>query len=348
MMKKTIILLVTALTISVFGQYNQPENAWEYKDVNNGQFFKDPKIWKGYLKANLEYFEKLNNPVHNSCGEKEKPNLLNALSNEGYGNIKFFKIKNTDVFYSSEDKFLCDLNISILKHEFPTKRRRGLVAEGKEALDAFYWTTPSIAKRWYIAAQSLKRCGIRIKDYSLTTFESTGLAAFEIPSMQMGHPASYNIFNSFAKDEELQKPYSVKYIYTGDVIEGNITDRRGEYSYSTASSGFSKEKKSAMRSGWIKRDSMAVPIFPPGGDSDDPGYVDEIHELYHILTQKNYACHIKFKDHPNKYAPMTEMFMRSGGKFDPSECKEMREGGEASKLLTCYPERPFQPSPDNQ
>ena len=44
---------------------------------------------EGYLKANLNILKKLNNPVHNSCGEKEKPNLLNALSNEGYRNIKF-------------------------------------------------------------------------------------------------------------------------------------------------------------------------------------------------------------------------------------------------------------------
>ena len=350
MMKKAIILLVTAITISVFGQYNQPENAWEYQDVKDKEFLTDSRIWKAYAKANLEYFRKINNPNHNICGDKEKVNLVRALSNEGYGNIKFQKMKNTDVFYSSEDKFRCEMNLSILKHEFPMAVRRKLREQGKEDPDAFYWTTAMIATRWQIAAQSLKECGIRIKEISLTTFETQtyspdkGLDPFTVPTLYLPSQRSNHIISSLIQDDELLKKRSVKMFYTGEA-----PPKDPKYNLATAAADLAENDDPAMRSFWLKRMSIASPVFPPKLNPNDTGYVDELHELYHILTgKKDEECHFDPRKLPNKFGPMSDTIMNQGGKFDPLECEDMRKLGEKSKLLTCYPERPFQPSPDKE
>ncbi len=209
--------------------------------------------------------------------------------------------------------------------------------------DVPYWSNDIIAKRWYVAAQSLKNCGIRISNISLTSFESKGIEAFNFPSIDMRGGKAYNIINALAKDERTSGSLSAKFTYSGNFIDGNVTDLRGDSQYSTAFTKFLEDENEVI-SGWIKASSLAIPIFTPGLNSDDTGYVDELHELYHMLTKRDHRSHVRFKDSPNSYGPKTERFMRSGGKFSVQDCKDMITIGAKNKLLSCYPELNFTPS----
>lgn len=324
----------------VFSEYTQPDRAQEYKDLDNGQFFKH--AWKDYAIANFSFLNEINPPPHNSCGGTERSELKRTLVQENFRNIQFFQMENTDLFYYTKDKFLCDMKLSILKHDIPEARKKGLILEGKMDPDVPYWTNDIIAKRWYIAAQSLKNCGIRISSISLTSFESKGLEAFNFPSIDMRGGKAYNIMNSIAKDEKSNGSTSAKFMYSGNINYGNGMDVRGDSQYSTAYTRLEDENE--VISGWIKASSLAIPIFTLGSTADDTGYVDELHELYHMLTKKDYRSHVTFKDNPDSYGPKTERFMRSGGKFSAQDCKDMRTIGAKNKLLTCYPERQFKPS----
>ena len=353
-MKKIIILFGSFLAFYVLGEYTRPENAKDYKGIQQIEFLTNPEFWKPYAKANLEYFRKLNNPAHNFCGDTENKiltrdfsNISRALSNEGYGNIKFLKMKNTDVFYKTGDSFQCDMNLTILKHEFPMQTRRKLVDQKKEERDGFYWTRPMIATRWNIAAQSLKKCGIRIKDISLISFETkaykpeNGLDPFGIPTFYTGTAKANSIVSALNQDEELLKKRTVKSFYTGEV------PTKGTRIEAATAGTHLDEDGPIMRYVWLKRMSIASPMFPPGLDLQDTGYLDELHELYHLLTGKTEKeCHFDPSKFPNRFGPMSDDYGNQGGTFNPQECEEMRKLGEKSKFLTCYPKRPFQPSAD--
>ncbi len=333
MMKKYLLLFTFVFQFSALA-----ENIQGHEIPNNGEFFRDEKLWKEYYADNLKRLDRAfnrKNIVFDSCPSKRLPdntndqtNIINALS-KFMSNFQFLKL-NTDVFYTKNDRFKCDMDVTLIKQNFPDHLR-------KTDEDSIYWTNELIAQRWKIASMSLKKCGIKIKNLTLTTFEFEGTYRYREPSYNVLTKSVSTLLNPFFKNEEAQQIGSVKYVYVKDLVAGKEKATRGDDLYWTSASVQEQSTTPGFKSSvWVSRDTIYTPIAPQGLNHQDPGSMTEVHELYHTLTnESNEEAHLDSRKDPEVYNPMSALWMRTSGTFTEDQCKKMREIGQQRGLLRC-------------
>ena len=332
-MKKFLLLLTFFLQFQAWA-----ENIQGREIPNNGEFFQDENLWKSYYADNLKRLDRaLNrkNIVFDSCPSKKLPdnsndqtNIVNALS-AYMGNFQFLKL-NTNVFYSKSDRFQCRMDVTLLKQNFPEHLHN-------TPEDAIYWTNEMIAQRWKIASTSLKKCGIKIDNLTLTSFEFQGKYKSREPSYDLNKKAKDILLSPFWKNNEIEKTSSVKVVYIKNLASETDKISRGDRLYwDGAALNTELSTPGHMSTIWISKDTIYKPIAPEGLDQQDPGSLTETHEMYHTLTNEdNDTGHLHTRQDPDTYNPMSDLWMRGSGTFTEDQCKKMREIGQQRGLLRC-------------
>ncbi len=327
----------------------------------NAEFFTKKISWmsdKTYademLKENIKRLDRgFNRPnwVSDSCsmeGADTKSDVLSTLAKFSFGKVKCSKLETTSPFYTPGDIIRCDMDVTLMLQNYSKELQDKYIQDGNEETLKNYWTEDRLKERWFIAAQALKRCKIRVANIQLISFENVGDFVNSEPvfSFRSDSDADRIFLSPFQIKESKNKRVSIKFVYAKDILRGSARDNRGDEGYGTASTRFTDvHSDPSLSSAWLKADSLAIPIQSNENDKNDTGYVDEIHELFHILTKKtDLECHIDSKKNPDVYNPMTNSFVRGGPMFDVSQCEQMRTLGAQYGFLRCTPyDREYKP-----
>lgn len=332
MMTKYLFILSFLFQLSAFA-----ENIQGREIPNNGEFFQDENLWKSYYADNLKRLDRaLNrkNIVFDTCPSKKLPdnsndrtNIVNALSNI-MGKFEFLKL-NTEIFYSKSDRLKCDMDVTLLKQNFPEHLR-------KSDDDLIYWTNELIAQRWKVSSLALKKCSIKVKTLTLTTFEFQGDFRDREPSYNLSTGAKNLLIKPFRTNNDLQEQKTAIFAYVKSLSTQSSKNKRGDANYGTAFTLGLNPNLKIEPAIWMSRDAMMEPIMAEGVSPQDSGYVTESHELYHFLTgEENEEAHEHTRENPDNYNPMSDLFLRRSGTFTEEQCKKMREIGQQRGLLRC-------------
>ncbi len=326
-MKKFLLLLTFFLQFQTLA-----ENIQGQEVLNNGELWQQENFMQNSFKKNLDILNKnLNrkNIVFDSCPSQRLPdnsndqtNIVTALS-KFVGNFQFWTYNAKSFYTKSEYNNLpCEMDITLLLHNFPEHLRTS-------DDDSVYWDKEMIAQRWQLASQSFKKCGIRIRNMTLTTFEFQGRYRDLKPDYNLSTAIKRIIPAPFHENNKIRGSKSVVVAYVKELTDNDNNPQRGDKKYILAA----LERDTAF----IRRDAIYQPILPDGIDSNHKGFVAEAHEIGgHLLTnENNEQAHFNNRSDPNRYDVMSDLWSRASGTFTDEQCSKMLERGQDQGYLRC-------------
>jgi hypothetical protein len=326
----TFVFQLSVLAVNIQGQ----------EVLDNGELWRQENFMKDSLEKNIKALGKISkSPIYDSCpsqklpdGSNDQTNIIEFLSNfkikdskiKIVGNFQFWTYNTKSFYTKNEYKNLpCEMDVTLLLHNFPEHLRN-------PNEDSVYWDKELIAQRWKIASQSLKECGIRIRNMNLTSFEFQDRYKDRKPDYDLSTAITSIIPAPFHENDKKRGSKSVIVAYVNEISEGEKSPpQRGDRKYPVAAI--------ARDTVFIRRDAIYLPIFPEGIPPDLPGFVVETHEVGgHVLTgEDDLQSHFNTFNDPNRYDAMSDMWSRASGKFMDDRCPKMVQLGQDRGYLRC-------------